>query len=453
MCSLRPNGTARDCGLSPWGSEASGQRPTARLKAELQALAGRQLRAAILIWFALIATFCGPLARGQEDEIDIDDLIFTFDDTDGKERVALIKRLCKMDDEEVAEALITVLASPKKVDTFEIQELVFKALHRLRSDVIVETLRELLLSENAQARAYAVRILARTVGKDAFDDVRRQLRGQSLVRTAAIKALGDCGDPRGVKLLRDVMRKVDPTGDDPIFIHLSLVKLGVTESLPRLLEEYEKIIRTALALQDSLKYLVTAAAQSRCRARIRFLWELQPELREGLSEIPPTMIPTLVETVEATDYDEAKQLVFELVPKIINAGNASMFQSMLRSRYLGLRQLTVHHFLRLGGTPLRKSVQESVEKHLQSEDWLDRRFGVMNAITLPDARRLSALKKALSDSVVWVRIEAVRELGRWRTPEALDLIRHSLTQAANIHLHHACRCALAGLEEDLCGLR
>jgi hypothetical protein len=72
---------------------------------------------------------------------------------------------------------------------------------------------------------------------------------------------------------------------------------------------------------------------------------------------------------------------------------------------------------------------------------------------MPEADRLAALEAGLKDDVVWVRIEAVRELGRWRTPQALDLVRGAQEGATHDELAFVCRCALAGVEEDLYGVR
>jgi len=72
---------------------------------------------------------------------------------------------------------------------------------------------------------------------------------------------------------------------------------------------------------------------------------------------------------------------------------------------------------------------------------------------LPPAERMIALRAAAQDKVVWVRAEVVRELGRWRTPEALALIGKIRDATDHEELRFVCRCALAGLEEDLRGIR
>ena len=52
-----------------------------------------------------------------------------------------------------------------------------------------------------------------------------------------------------------------------------------------------------------------------------------------------------------------------------------------------------------------------------------------------------------------VRAEAARELGRWRTPQALELLQQIGASAEDEELRHICRCALKGIEEDLCAIR
>lgn len=402
------------------------------------------------LFFAFLAL--PPLPLGAQDE-DLEEALMNLEELEGEERIATIKELCQSEDEEVAQALISVLLRPKPEDAEEIQEKVFQKLLAVRSKEIVPELNQVLRAEESQPKVYAVRLLARALGPDAFETVQEQLGSESLVRTSAIKAIGDCQHPDGPKLLKQLLKDPKTSADDTVFVRMSLVKLGDAAELSHLLESYQNIIAEALRLEDRGKYLDTPAAKTRNTSRIKFLWKLEKELRVYFSELPDSMIPVLVETLETTASEEGVQLVFELLPRLMSPERCSTFAPMLFSRFFGIRQLALYYFLKWDNAGLKNTAQDAIRKYLASSDWAERRLGLMYTSALPGDERWKALEAATRDSMLWVRIESVRELGRWRTAEALRLIEKVASEAADEQLQFSCRVVLAGLSEDLHGLR
>ena len=403
-----------------------------------------------MLAFLILAAIAVPSYAEIED---IDDILFELDDAEGQHRIDLIKELCQIRDDEAAPALVSVLVEPKQEDTPKIQELVFQAMLHLKNKDIVPELKMALLSEDPQAKVYAVRLLARLLGPKAFGLIEGQLKAESLIRTAAIKAVGDCQHPKGRAALEKLLRDPISTSDDHIFIRMSLVKLGSARELPKLLESHQRLISEALMLEKAAKYIDTFALLARNRNRTKFLWQLEKELRTYFTELPDAMIPILVDNVERSEQDEGIQLVFELVPRIMSPERCETFEPMLSSRFLGLRQLALHYFLKYDKPKLRETALTSLRNHIASGRWLDRRLAVMYSSAFPKDERWQILTKAAKDPVLWVRIEAVRELGRWGTEEASQFIESVSASAKEHQLRFTCRAVLAGLSEDLHGLR
>ena len=399
-----------------------------------------------------MAILClGDTARAEFE--DIDDILIELDDAEGEDRIDLIKRLCKVDDDETAPVLVSVLLEPKKEDTPEIQELVFKSLLRYKNEEIVPDLEMVLQGEDPQPKAYAVRLLARIHGPKAIKVASELLQAESLIRTEAIKALGDCRSPEAGKILKKFLRSPSATEDDHIFIRMSLVKLGDGEELQHLLRSYQSIISEALHLEILAVYIDTPAAKIRNRNRTRFLWQLEKEIRIYFTELPDSMIPILIKAVEKGNEDEGTQLVFELLPRLISPERCKTFEPMLRSRFIGLRQLALHYFFNYNKPELKVAALASLRRHLVSIDWLDRRMAMMYSSHFREEERWKILNDGIKDSVVWVRIEAVRELGRWRTDKALELIHQVQAETKEFQLQFTCKVVLAGLSEDYHGLR
>jgi len=80
-------------------------------------------------------------------------------------------------------------------------------------------------------------------------------------------------------------------------------------------------------------------------------------------------------------------------------------------------------------------------------------MALMYSSHFPEEERWKILNDGIKDSVVWVRIEAVRELGRWRTDKALELIHQVQAKSKEFQLQFTCKVVLAGLSEDYHGLR
>jgi len=401
----------------------------------------------------LILLLYGVAVPSWAEFEDIDDVLLELDDAEGEYRVELIKRLCKAADEEAAPALVNVLVEPKRGDKLETQELVFQTLLRFKNKDIVPDLQMGLQAGGPQAKVYSIRLLARLLGPESFDQIAGHLKAESLVRTAAIKALGDCRHPRGREVLEKMLYAPGTTSDDEIFIRMSLVKLGNSKELPKLMQSQELLIAQALSLENARKYIDTPAARSRNVARTKFLWQLEAELRNYFTELPDSMIPVLVETVEASAENEGIQLVFELLPRLITPERCKTFEPMLRSRFVGLRQLALHYFLKYEKPELNETARSALRHHLESDDWVDRRFALMYVSALPNEERWKALAAGTQDPVLWVRIEAVRELGKLGTKEAVALIERARDEARDGELQFTCRVVLAGLSEDLFGLR
>jgi len=384
---------------------------------------------------------------------DIDDVLLELDDAEGEYRVELIKRLCGADDEETAPALVNVLVEPKQGDKLEIQELVFQTLLGLKNKDIVPDLQMALQAGGPQAKGYAIRLLARLLGPESFDLIKGNLKAESLVRTATIKALGDCRHPQGRKVLEKMLYAPGTTSDDQIFIRMSLVKLGNSKELPKLMQSHQLLIAQALSLENARKYIDRPAPRARNIARTKFLWQLEAELRNYFTELPDSMIPVLVKTVEISAENEGIQLVFELLPRLITPERCKTFEPMLRSRFIGLRQLALHYFLKYEKPELTAAALTALRQHLKSDDWVDRRYALMYVSVLPTEERWTALQAGTKDPILWVRIEAVRELARLGTGEAVTLIKQVQGESRDEELQFTCRVVLAGLSEDLSGLR
>ncbi|MBI2192310.1 MAG: HEAT repeat domain-containing protein [Planctomycetes bacterium] len=406
----------------------------------------------LLLALLLPAAFAPP-AVAQEEEEDLEGALMNIEELEGEERAAALRELCRSSDSDAAAALVTVLLRPKPEDTEEMQEKVFQKLLSLRSREILPELKKAIEGEEAQPKVYAVRLIARALGPESFRLVRQQLDSESLVRTAAIKAVGDCGHPDAPALLRQLLADPKTTGDDLVFIRMSLVKLGDSAELPHLLADYQRIVSEALQLEDLAKYLDTPAAKARNSSRIRFLWQLEKELRTYFGELPDAMIPVLVNTLETTASEEGVQLVFDLLPRLMTPERCPTFALMLESRFIGLRQLALYYFFKWDRPELKQEALASLRKHLASSNWRDRRMALMYSAFFPDAQRWPMLEAAARDPVLWVRIEAVRELGRWGTAQALQLIDAISTETSDEQLRFTCRVARAGLSEDLHGLR
>ena len=409
--------------------------------------------AATSLLFLLLCLAAGLPSPSFAEFEDIDDVLLELDDAEGEERVELIKVLCKAKDEETASALVNVLLDPKPSDTHDVQQLVFQTLLHFKNAEIVPDLELALHGEGPQVKVYAIRLLARLLGPKSLDLIKGQLRAESLVRTAAIKAIGDCQHPQGRKLLERLLIEPGSTEDDHIFIRMSLVKLGNSKELPKLLESHQRLITTALSLENARKYIDTAAAKARNIQRTKFLWQLEKELRSYFTELPDSMIPILVETVETSAQNEGIQLVFELLPRLITPERCATFEPLLRSRFIGLRQLALHYFLKYEQPALKAAAVSALRKHLESGDWLDRRLALMYSSAFPDEERWELLRAATEDPIIWVRVEAVRELGKLGGEEAADVIEGVLKNAKEEPLRFTCRVTLAGLSEDLFGLR
>jgi len=408
--------------------------------------------ALLACWAAAFAAKRPAAAKPKED-IDLDTALFALDEATGAERAGLIRGLAASKDPRAAEALVQVLANPKQEDTAELQDLAYKALYRLRSPVIVPDLKKMLESDKEAKVVYAIGLLGRTLGPKAFDLIEPHLRSEGEVLNAAIKAIGETGNPKAVESLNVTLKRVGPKSDASVFVRMSLIRLGDKTQLKPLIAQYQEIIDEAFLLKGNLKYVDSPLKKQRDVRRIQYLWSVQAELRAYFGDLTADMVPAMVEAVETTDADMPKQIILELVPRMMDRDRAGAFAAMLDSRYLVFRQLVIDEYVRLKDAGLRQAAAESVRRHLGSAEWPDRRHAVMNAGLLPEAERMAALARAAEDPQVWVRAEAVRELGRVRTPEALALIERVRGATDHEELRFVCRCALAGVEEDLHGLR
>ena len=388
-----------------------------------------------------------------DEPIDLDEVVFTIDEAAGPRRAALVAKLAKMDDPRIAEALVQVLVRPRPGDTAVTQDLAYKALYRVRSKAIVPELRTMLDSDKSQQVAYAIRLLGRTLGPDSLPLLRPHARSQGVALEAFVRALGETGSPEAVRLLEATLRRAGVRSDISVFIRMSLIRLGDTSQLKQLIVQYQRMIQEAFFLKKTLKLVDSALKKKRQMRRIKYLWTVQRELRAYFIELPAKMVPHLVDAVESVDSDDTIQLVIGLVQKMMDRERAPKFAGMLDSRYAGLRRVVIREYLDTNDAGLRKVVQASVRRHLAADEWPHRRSAVMYCHLLPEAERLSALRRAATDKNVWVRAEAVRVLGRWRTPQALALIRKVAEGTHLDELRFICRCALRGIDEDLCGIR
>ena len=403
----------------------------------------------------LVALAMAPGARGQQadDDLDLDTIVFTMEEARGKRRARIIGKLCAMDDPRAAEGLIQVLASPIPEDKAEVMDRVYRALYRLRNPVTVPDLKQMLGSEDDGKIVYAIGLLGRTLGPASFDLIRPFVESEGERLRVAIKALGETRSLKAVPLLRATLRRVGARSDESVFVRMSLIRLGDTEQMKPLIEHYQRIIDEAFQRKANLKYIDSKIKKDRSIRRIKYLWSVEAELREYFSDLTADGVKALVRAVETTDANSPKQIVFDLVPRMMDRERAPHFAAMLDSRYRAMRQLVIGEYLRLGDLPLRQKAVGCVRRDLTAPKWLDRRFAVMYTSLLPDTERLAALRAAARDPSVWVRAEVVRELGRWATPEALAVVRQVRDATQHGELRFICRCALAGAEEDLYGIR
>ena len=407
---------------------------------------------------ALALTLLVPLAVSAQDLDDpgggdLDDVVFAVDEARGKARVALIKKLCAMKDPRVAEGLIQVLANPQPTDSADIKDLAFKALYRLNSKAIVPELKKMIGSDQEGRVIYAIRLLGRALGPAAFDLVSPFLKSQGETLRAAIRAMGETRDPRAAAMLHVTLKGLGRKSDDAVFVRMSLIRLGDKTQLKPLIVSYQGIIDEAFRLKTAWHFVDNPLLIKRMKKRVAFLWTVEAELRAYFDDLSEEMIPPFIEAAEETDANSAKQIVLDMVTRTVDRKRAPHFAGMLDSRYVAFRLAIAEEYLRLKDPALRKKVVASVRKHLSAKAWQDRRCAVSSTWLLPESDRLATLRKAASDPVVWVRAEAVRELGRWRTPEALALIKQVRGSTDHDELQYICRCALAGLEEDLHGVR
>jgi len=411
----------------------------------------RYLRALLLL--ALLRVPLSHVHAQENEEIDLDMVMFTMEEATGERRLRLIRRLCKMDDKRAAEGLIQVLVNPKETDDADVQDMAFNALYRLRNPIVVPDLKRMLESGKTGKVVYAIGLLGRILGPKSFDLVKPFLEHEGEVLEAAIKAMGETRDPRAVELLRATLKRVGGRSDAAVFVRMSLIRLGDASQLKPLIVQYQRIIDEAFQLKIQIKYMDKILQKKRAWRRIKYLWSVQAELRAYFSDLTADVVPAFVDAVETTDANSPKQIVFELVPRMMDAERAPKFAAMLTSRYSALRQLVAKEYLALNDPKLRAQVLDSVRRYLIAPEWYDRRYAVMCASLLPDRERMAALQRATEDENVWVRAEAVRELGKWRTPDALALIEKVSAAAEHEELRFICRCALAGVREDLDGLR
>ena len=414
---------------------------------------GTAAMALLLMGAVLCPAALHAQAPDEDLDLDLDTIVFTIDEVAGKRRARTIRALCKMDDPRVAEALVQVIANPKPGDKADIQDLAYRALYRLRSPAIVPELKKMLDSGTESRVVYAIQLLGRTLGAKSFDLIEPHMRSQGETLLAAIKAIGETRSPRAVEILRATLRRVGTRSDPAVFVRMSLIRLGDKTQLKPLIEHYQRIMNQAFGLKVALHYVDNPLKKKRMYRRVRYLWSLQAELRAYFTDLEPEMLPALVQAVETTNANAPKQIVLDMLPKMMDRERAPKFAAMLRSRYIALRIALVEEYLRLGDAALREQAVASIRKYLTAPDWADRRYAIMHASLLPEAERMPALSRAAEDPVVWVRAEAVRQLGRVGTQPAHALIRRVRDRTKHDELRFICRCALAGLREDLHGVR
>jgi hypothetical protein len=405
---------------------------------------------------ALSAPQKGAKTKAKDDDLgadDLDEALFNLDELQGDRRVQMVKKLCQSKDARAADALVSVLANPKPEDTADLKDLAYRALYRLRSRAIIPELKKMLKSESEGQAVYAIGLLGRTLGPESFPLIEPFLADEGEKLNAAIKALGETQNARAVEMLKATLKRVGEHNDAAVFARMSLIRLGEKAEMKPLLLHYERMVNEAFHLKMNLKYIDSPLKKQRSIRRIQYLWSVEAEVRAYFADLAADLVPALVEAVDTTDADTAKQIVFDMTPRMMDRDRAPQFASMLTARHRMLRMLAIREYLRLNDPGLRVKALDAVRQYLAATNWQDRRFALGFTSLMPEADRLAALEAGLKDDVVWVRIEAVRELGRWRTPQALDLVRGAQEGATHDELAFVCRCALAGVEEDLYGVR
>ena len=149
-------------------------------------------------------------STAEPTQEDIEHLMFDLEEAEPEERDVMVRKLARTLTPLAAPALLTVLADLNEEDLPMTRELAERYACRLADERVVPVCMEMLKSENPEVRRYALRVLPFAGNAAAVKCIRQSLEDPELqVRSAAIKAMGDTGDPSHIQFLEGLCKSRD----------------------------------------------------------------------------------------------------------------------------------------------------------------------------------------------------------------------------------------------------
>ena len=393
--------------------------------------------------FLLLFPVCA-LAQDFDDlDEDIGDVFLDLDGLKGKERVTAISKLCKSDDEDSAEALVSVLAAPKDEDTQDRLEAVFEALLRLKNEEISEELTNVMSSPDPVMQGYAYRIYARTFGVAAARELLPKLStAQAQAKDNLLIALRDCPSPAVVKALRRLVQR----GEGSVAVYVTLLRLGDAGFSKEILMFYGSASDQIRALREALIYPSDRRKAARDRTHLQKLIEQKADVRRELALLPRKAIPPFAEAAATIHHPDVWSLLARLLPKQINDETASLFGPLMNSPSIEVSTLIMEAIASSKDPNKSRVLSAAIGELAESPEPELRKQAVRFSDILEEEPRVALATRLLEDPDKWVRIESIEKLAEWKVLKVKDHIEGVLKSTEDPDLQWSAQYAMRKLK-------
>ena len=393
--------------------------------------------------FLLVFPVSAPAQDLDDMDEDLGDLFLDLDGLKGKERVTAISKLCKSDDEDSAEALVSVLAAPKDEDTQDRLEAVFEALLRLKNKGISEELANVMSSPDPVMQGYAYRIYARTFGVAAARELLPKLStAQAQAKEQLIVALRDCPSPAVVKALQGIVRK----GERSVMVYLTLLRLGDAGFSKDILVSYGAASDQIRGLREALIYPSDPRKAARDRTHLQKLIEEKADVRRELALLPRKAIRPFAEAAADIHHADIWSLLARLLPKQINDETASLFGPLMSSPSIEVSTLVMEAIASSKDPNKSQVLRAAIGKLSESPEPELRKQAVRFSDILEEEPRVALATRLLGDPDKWVRIESIEKLADWKVLEVKDQIEAVLKSTEDPDLKWSAQYAMGKLK-------
>ncbi|MBI2192459.1 MAG: HEAT repeat domain-containing protein [Planctomycetes bacterium] len=390
----------------------------------------------------------GSRVAGQDEEEELGEMAqFDLEELEGDERRKAIDALLKSIDDETVPVLCSVLRTDQDDD--KTKERVYQALRDRGGAALFEPALELLQSPDQAAAGYGAALLGRTRLRKALEPLTEACRSPTPgVPLAAVRGLGDLGDPAALPALLAVRERATDLADEAA---LSLVRVGHAPALPWLFDTYEKSaekLEEWSRMEEWASHHVAPQLFANEQARAAARKDLIQRIGVAFGRLPPDLASPFVQLARESPGKFLISFLAEQIPGLVRPENAHQFLGLLDLDSPPLVLILIETLDGLNDVAIRAAVDDRL-RAFASDPLVQRRLlAIWTSCRFPGAERDRLILRALGDPSRWVRLEAAKQLSIRPISSTAQLLLARLDEEKDCQIRDVFRSALWRLSHN-----